>query len=127
MGAVQLKLVVFLPERKLGAGHLGTGIGRYGHGCWDFKGCDRLRHLCLRFCSMQMNIDVEGVIFIPVLTLVLAAICYGYARAIRRGQPLTGVQKRMIVYACVFCFGMGYAMVFKNQLKAALRWEDAWV
>jgi predicted Na+-dependent transporter len=76
---------------------------------------------------MQMSIDVEGVIFIPVLTLVLAAICYSYARAVRRGQPLTGVQKRMIAYACVFCFGMGYSMVFKDQLKAALRWKDAWV
>ena len=52
---------------------------------------------------------------------------YGYARAIRRGQPLTLVQKRMIRYTCAFCFGMGYTMVFKDQLKNALGWGDAWV
>ena len=74
-----------------------------------------------------MNVDVEGIIFIPILTLVLAAICYGYARAVRRGQPITAVQKRMIMYACVFCLGMGYALIFKDQLKATLRLEHAWV
>jgi hypothetical protein len=76
---------------------------------------------------MQMNVDVVGVFFVPILTLILAVICYAYARAIRRGQPLTTVQKRMIIYACAFCFGMGYAMIFKDQLAAALRWDDAWV
>ena len=76
---------------------------------------------------MQTNFDVEGAIFIPILTFVLAAICYGYARTVRRGQPLTSVQKGMIGYVCVFCFGMGYAMVFKDQLKAALDWDGTWV
>src|ERR1700722_16263696 len=75
---------------------------------------------------MTMNIDVMGVLFIPALTLALAGICYGYARAIRRGEPLTKVQTRMILYACLFCFGMGYAMVFKDQLGAALQWPSAW-
>ena len=74
-----------------------------------------------------MNIDWTAVAAIPVLTLILFCVIYLWSRGVRRGKPLLPLQKSMILYACLFSFGMGYAIVFQIQLAALVRWQSAWI
>lgn len=74
-----------------------------------------------------MNIDWTAVAAIPVLTLILLGVIYLWSRGVRRGKPLLPLQKSMILYASLFSLGMGYAIVFKDQIAALVHWRDAWV
>ena len=74
-----------------------------------------------------MTIDWIGIGGVPLLTLVLFLITYLRAKSVLRGEPLRRIHWQMIVYACAFCFGMGYAMVFKDQLASITGWPNAWI
>jgi len=77
---------------------------------------------------MQMSdIDVQGLLLIPVLTGVFALVCYIYARLVRRGKKVTSTQKKMITYASLFCLGMGFAMILNPQLQDIVHWNHAWI
>ena len=75
----------------------------------------------------EPRIDLQAIVLIPVMTVILAGFCYGYARMVRRGGALTQTQKSMILFACLFSFGMGYAIVFQEQLSRIMHWKQAWV
>jgi hypothetical protein len=77
--------------------------------------------------SQTGRVDVEGILLVPVLTALLAAICYAYARMVRHGRPLTSVQKRMVLCACIFAFGMGNAIVLQDLLASWSNWGKAWI
>jgi len=74
-----------------------------------------------------MNIDWTAVAAIPVLTLILLGVIYLWSRGVRRGKPLLPLQKSMILYASLFSLGMGYAIVFKDQIAELTRWQSGWV
>ena len=76
---------------------------------------------------MQANIDWTAVAAIPVLVLILLVVIYLWSRGVRRGKPLLPIQKSMILYACLFSLGMGYAIVFKDELAALFGWKSAWI
>jgi hypothetical protein len=76
---------------------------------------------------MPINIDWTAIGAIPVLTLILLCVIYLWSRGVRRGKPLLPVQKNMILYAVLFSLGLGYAIVFKDQIAALVRWQSAWV
>lgn len=74
-----------------------------------------------------MNIDWTAIAAIPVLVLILFVVIYLWSRGVRRGKPLLPIQKSMIAYACLFSLGMGYIIVFKDQLTALFGWGNAWI
>ena len=74
-----------------------------------------------------MKIDVAGIVFVPIGTLMVFLVGYTWCRGVRGGRPLTRVQKTMIMYTCLFCIGMGYAIIFQRELAFLLHWKDAWV
>ena len=74
-----------------------------------------------------MKIDVAGIVFVPIGTLTVFLVGYMWCRAVRGGRPLTRVQKTMIMYTCLFCFGMGYAIILQRELAFLLHWKEAWV
>lgn len=76
---------------------------------------------------MPINIDWTAIGAIPVLTLILLCVIYLSSRGVRRGKPLLPIQKSMILYATLFSLGMGYTIVFKDQIAALVGWQDAWV
>jgi hypothetical protein len=77
---------------------------------------------------MQINNDlIENVIATPILTIILFVVCYSHLRAIRRGKPLTNLQKQMLTWTCIFCFGAGYSIVFKDFLSRISHWGGAWL
>jgi formate/nitrite transporter FocA (FNT family) len=71
--------------------------------------------------------DVVKIFAPPVLTFLFLGICYLWARAARRGKPLTHLQRGMILYATAFAFGMTYVILFQDNLAAYLHWKDAWI
>ena len=70
--------------------------------------------------------DLTDIIAIPMLTIVFYAFCFLQAKAIRRGEPLTPVQKQMLAYGTVFVFVMGYLIVFQKPLGNLFHSENAW-
>ena len=74
-----------------------------------------------------MKIDLAGIVFVPIGTLMLLLVGYMWCRAVRGGRPLTRVQKTMLMYTCLFCFGMCYAIIFHRELAFLLHWKGAWV
>lgn len=71
--------------------------------------------------------QIFNIIAPPVLALMFSVICYGWARATRRGKPLTSLQRGMILYATIFALGMVYLILFQDGLGKFLRWKDAWI
>ena len=63
----------------------------------------------------------------PILTLIFSGICYAWARATRRGEPLTPLQGGMILYATIFALGMVYLILFQDGVVRLLRWKYAWI
>lgn len=70
--------------------------------------------------------DVTAIVAIPILTLIFCAYCFLQAKFIRRGKPLTKLQKQMLVYGTIFAFGMGYLIVFQNALGNIFHHQSAW-
>lgn len=71
--------------------------------------------------------DVVKIFAPPILTLMFFGICYLWARATRRGKPLTHLQRGMVLYATVFAFGMTYVILFQDNLSAFFHWKEAWI
>jgi hypothetical protein len=71
--------------------------------------------------------DLVNIFAPPVLTLTFGGICYLWARAVRRGRPLTQLQRKMIFYATAFAIGMTYAILFQDTLGALVHWKNAWI
>lgn len=63
----------------------------------------------------------------PILTLIFSGICYSWARAARRGKPVTRLQRAMIIYATTFVFGMAYAILLQDKLGELLHWRKSWI
>jgi hypothetical protein len=63
----------------------------------------------------------------PILTAMFVGICYLWARSVRRGKPVTQLQRAMILYATVFVFGAAYVILFQNRIAAFIHWENAWI
>lgn len=76
---------------------------------------------------MPINVDWTAIGAIPILTLILLCVIYLWSRGVRRGKPLLPIQKSMILYATLFSLGMGYTIVFKDQLAGLARRQSAWV
>lgn len=62
----------------------------------------------------ELTID-ELLVPLGAAAMVLI-VSFGYARAIRGGQPLTSAIKKGIVYIPIFTLGMGYLMMFAGKL-----------
>jgi hypothetical protein len=74
----------------------------------------------------RQMIDFTDILAPPVLTLIALIFCYLWAKGVRRGQPLTVFQKRLILYATIFMLGMSYTIIFHDQIGAALHLTQAW-
>ena len=76
---------------------------------------------------MKTDIDPFAIFAPPILTLVVLVLGYVHARIIRRGKPLSSIQRKMLFYATFFVLGMGYATMLQDHLAALFHWENAWV
>jgi hypothetical protein len=63
----------------------------------------------------------------PVLTLIGSVLGYLWCRTVRRGKPVSSIQRNMLFYFAVFILGMTYAMALHGQIAALLHWQNAWV
>lgn len=70
---------------------------------------------------------LQDLLMPPVLSMIVALICYGHGRALQGGRPLTPFMRSLTAFACLFALGMGYAIVFRTRLTRWLDWEQAWV
>jgi hypothetical protein len=62
-----------------------------------------------------------------VLSLIFLALSWGWARTVRRGQPMTRVQKLMLLYSYLFALGMSECMAGHKYLANWFHWERAWI
>jgi|1185.fasta_scaffold546137_1 hypothetical protein len=76
---------------------------------------------------MQMNIDGFDLIAPPCLTAIVLTIGYLWSRTVRREQPLSSPQKKMMAYAGIFTLGMTYIIMLHEPLGDALHWPSAWI
>src|SRR5579863_4929502 len=77
---------------------------------------------------MQMtSLDPFDLPLPPVVTLAVLVLGYVQSRIIRRGKPLSSIQRKLLFYGPVFTLGMTYAMAFHGQLAALFHWENAWI
>jgi hypothetical protein len=76
--------------------------------------------------SVEMSADATGIIAVPVLTLIFLGYCFLQAKFIRRGKPLTKLQKQMLVYGTIFVFGACYLIIFQQVLSDFFHSENAW-
>ena len=63
----------------------------------------------------------------PILTLIGTVLGYLWCRTVRRGQPLSPIQRNMLFYFAVFVLGMGYAIMLQDRLAILFHWESAWI
>jgi hypothetical protein len=65
----------------------------------------------------------------PIVAVVSFGLSWGWAKAVRRGRPLTLFMKVMLTYGSIFMLGMGYAMAFGDPLGSVLNMSPkrAWI
>jgi hypothetical protein len=65
----------------------------------------------------------------PIVAAVFFGLSWGWAKAVRRGRPLTLFMKVMLTYGSIFMLGMGYAMAFGDSLGTVLNMSPkrAWI
>jgi len=65
----------------------------------------------------------------PIVAVVFLGLGWGWAKAVRRGRPLTLFMKVMLMYGSLFMLGMGYAMAFGDPLATVLNMSPkrAWI
>ena len=72
---------------------------------------------------MKTEIDPFAIFAPPIITLAVLVLGYVQSRIIRRGRPLSSIQRKLMFYGPVFTLGMTYAIAFNDQLTALFRWE----
>lgn len=76
---------------------------------------------------MRREIDPFAIFAPPILTVICVILGYLHGRIIRRGKPLSSIQKKMLFYFAFFILGMGYAIMLQDQLAVLLHWRNAWI
>jgi hypothetical protein len=74
---------------------------------------------------MKTEIDLFDLLFPPVITLVVLVLGYVQSRIIRRGKPLSSLQRKLMFYGPVFTLGMCYAIMLQDHLAALFHWQSA--
>ena len=76
---------------------------------------------------MKAPIDPFAIFAPPIITLVVLVLGYVQSWIIRRGQPLTSIQRKLLFYGTVFTLGMCYAIAFQDELAALFHWQSSWI
>jgi hypothetical protein len=64
----------------------------------------------------EMSIVVFKVIFPLAGSVIFLALSYGWARSL--SNPLTVIQKKMLVFGGIFAVGMSYLLMWQYDLSA---------
>lgn len=73
------------------------------------------------------GLDPFAIFAPPILTLIVIVLGYLQSRMIRRGRPLSPLQRKLMFYMPTFVLGMGYAIMLQDQLAALFHWKNAWI
>jgi hypothetical protein len=73
------------------------------------------------------NLDPFALFGPPILALVVLVLGYVRCREIRGGRPLSSFQRKLLFYAPISCLGMGYSIMFQDELAVFFHWRDAWI
>jgi|KBSMisStaDraftv2_1062788.scaffolds.fasta_scaffold57635_2 TRAP-type mannitol/chloroaromatic compound transport system permease small subunit len=74
---------------------------------------------------MKTDIDPFAIFAPPILALVVLVLGYVQSRMIRRGRPLSSIQRKLMFYGPVFTLGMCYAIMLQDHLAVLFHWKSA--
>ena len=76
---------------------------------------------------MKTDIDPAAIFAPPILTLIVLVLGYVQSRIIRRGKPLSSIQRKLMFYMPAFVLGMTYTIMLQDHLAVLFHWENAWI
>jgi len=75
----------------------------------------------------MIHVDIDDALAPPILTLISVILGYLWGRTVRRGKPLSSIQKTMLFYFGLLMLGLTYAIILQVQLAILFHWKNAWV
>jgi len=76
---------------------------------------------------MHVKTDPADFLVAFLLSLLFLGLSWGWGRAVRHGEPLTRVQRLMLLYSYLLALGMSECMAGHKYLANWFHWERAWI
>lgn len=74
-----------------------------------------------------MNLDPINILAPPIVAVGFLLLVWTSDRTITRGRPLTPHMKKVLLYSFFFVLGIGYLILWQDELGLFFHWRSAWI